>query len=81
MSKDYYREGEYSEMQTTQSQEEILAKLREMKCDTNSYFNHFIKWLARVKRYSALAICQVVEKPYAYKKEYNQFIKEEWEVE
>ena len=81
MSKDYYREGEYSEMQTPDGHEKILAKLREMEVNTNSIFIHFINWLARDKDWSGSEICSVVEKPHLYKKQFNQFIIEEWEVE
>tara|TARA_R100000781_G_scaffold71440_1_gene44813 strand:- start:271 stop:516 length:246 start_codon:yes stop_codon:yes gene_type:complete len=81
MSRDYYREGEYSEMQTPDGHKQILAKLREIKCDTNSYFINFINWLAREEGWSGSEICSVVEKPHLYKKQYNRFIKEYWDAE
>ena len=81
MSNDYYNREEYSEFQNIIKKEEIRQNLREMEVNTNSIFIHFINWLARDKDWSGSEICSVVEKPHLYKKQYNRFIKEEWEVE
>ena len=81
MSNDYYNREEYSEFQNIIKKEEIRQNLREMEVNTNSIFIHFINWLAREEGWSGSEICSVVEKPHLYKKQYNRFIKEEWEVE
>ena len=36
----------------------------------------FYKIPCNRKKYSALAICQAVEKPHAFKKEFNEFLEE-----
>ena len=79
MSKDYLNDEEYSEYQNIIKREEILANIRQIKCDTNDMFLHFINWLADEKDWSGSVICSVVEKPHAYKKEYEEFITEYWE--
>ena len=75
MSKDYYNDGEFSEYQNIIKQESIKANLRAIRCDTNDLFISFIRFLAKEKKYSAMAICQAVEKPHAFKKELNDFLK------
>ena len=82
MSKDYLNNEEYSEYQNIIKREEILANIRQIRCDTNDMFLHFINWLADSKEgldWSGSEICSVVEKPHHYKKEYEQFITEYWE--
>ena len=84
MSKDYYNDGEFSEYQNIIKQESIKANLRSIRCDCYDMFVHFINWLADSKEgldWSGSEICSVVEKPHLYKKQFNQFMIEEWEVE
>ena len=81
MSNDYYNREEYSEFQNIIKKEEIRQNLREMEVNTNSIFIHFINWLARDKDWSGSEICSVVEKQHLYKKQFNKFIIEEWDVE
>ena len=80
MSKDYFNDEEYSEYQNIIKQEEIKMNMRQIKCDTNDLFIFFIRFLATEKEYSALAICQAVEKPHAFKKEFNEFLEEREEL-
>ena len=79
MSKDYLNNEEYSEYQNIIKREEILANIRQIRCDTNDMFIHFINWLADEKDWSGSEICSVVGRPSGYKKEYEQFITEYWE--
>ena len=79
MSKDYLNNEEYSEYQNIIKREEILANIRQIRCDTNDMFLHFINWLADEKDWSGSEICSVVGRPSGYKKQFNQFITEYWE--
>ena len=78
---DYYNDEEFSEMQNIIRQEEIRMLKYEMRCVTSDIFIEFINWLARDCDWNGSEICSVVEKPHLYKKQFNQFIIEEWEVE
>ena len=79
MDKDYFNDGEYSEYQNIIKREEILANVRQIRCNTNDMFLHFINWLADEEDWSGSEICSIVEMPHHYKKEYDQFITEYWE--
>ena len=81
MSEDYFNDEEYSEQQGIIKQVEISRRFGDMEVNTDSIFIHFINWLARDKDWSGSEICSVVEKPHLYKKQFNQFIIEDWEVE
>ena len=71
---DYYNDEELSEYQNIIKQESIKMNIRQIKCDTNDLFIGFINWLA-LENYNARVICQVVEKPHAFKEELNAFLK------
>ena len=79
MDKDYLNDGEYSEYQNIIKREEILANVRQIRCNTNDMFLHFINWLADEEDWSGSEICSVVSRPKGYEKEYKKFITEYWE--
>ena len=75
MSEDYFNDEKFSEQQKFIKQEEIKMNINSISCNSNGLFNSFIRFLATEKKYSAIAICQAVEKPHAFKKELNDFLK------
>ena len=56
--------------------------MKELEINTDDSSLAFLWYLATIKRFDAVAICRVLEKPHHNNELYNQFLKqrrEEWE--
>ena len=56
--------------------------MKELNINTDDSSLNFLMWLATIKRFDALSIIRVIEKPHQNNELYNKFLKEgreEWD--
>ena len=56
--------------------------MKELNINTDDSSLNFLMWLATIKRFDALSIIRVIEKPHHNNELYNKFLKEgreEWD--
>ena len=56
--------------------------MKELNINTDDSSLHFLMWLATIKRFDALSIIRVIEKPHHNNELYNKYLEEgkkQWE--